>query len=491
MMHRALIPTTLVVLCGSSPRLAAQAPADTARQLAEVAREVVRIGERNRDAIWPSFRPDTIPLSFVLPSRGDFLMNWHGPLPPQYTAVADVPGVAWRQVGNIGAASTATMLGGHRVAQVAVTAIRPALLTATAVHEAFHVFEAASRTPGRKFGQGENAALVSTYPVFDTDNESKFAIEGKLLAAAQRAQAGSERRELGREFVAIRRDRHRRLPVEFAEFDQLSELNEGLAEYALVRTLQFIVADGPAGWRAEAQRNLDAHLQLLDHLTESDNLSLRFRFYQTGPAIGLLLDDLAGASWKSHLVDSNETLQDALAAASGIDDAEMAARGSAERRLDAAAIRASAQGQIDRLKLARRAKVDSLLSQPGLTLVLAADSLPGKDFNSCGYDPQNLLAVSPGVNIQMRWWKPCAGGPTYAEFNVPSVHDEAHGTVSAAIGDPLAVTLTSGGQTFTIKDGETLRDVKAFKLNAPRASVEAVRADLLRRGNVLEIHPKR
>jgi hypothetical protein len=124
--------------------------------------------------------------------------------------------------------------------------------------------------------------------------------------------------------------------------------------------------------------------------------------------------------------------------------------------------------------------------------VLSADSLPpSHDFNSCGFDPQNELAVTESVRIQMRWWKPCAGGPTYAEFNVPSVHDETAGTVSAMIGAETDVHLSAGGAPVSIRDGETLRDLKKFKLEAPRASVDAVRADVMRRGNLLFVYPKR
>ncbi len=484
--HRISI-TTLVVIF--SRALNAQAPLDTVRIAAAVAREVVRVGERNGNNIWPSFRPDTIPLSFVIPSRGDALIGWRGALPTGYTAIAEIPGAAWREQRALGAASTATSLEGRSVAQVVINTLSPSMLAATAVHEAFHVFEGASRRPNRKFGQGENAMLVSTYPVFDERNEIAFALEGKLLASALTAPRNSEKRSLVRQFVAVRRERHRTLPSQFAEFDEMSELNEGLAEYALVRALQIVAADGPAAWRAGAIREMNSRLPLLEEVTRSENLSLRFRFYQTGPAQGLLLDELAGPNWKSDMLARDATLEDMLAVASGIDDAAIAARDIAEKR--ASALHEQIVAQINHLKSARQANADSLLSLPGLKLILSADSLPGKDFNSCGYDPQNLLQVSETTQIQMRWWRPCAGGPTYAEFNVPSVHDEAHGTVSAVIGDEASVKLTSNGQPLIIRDGETRRDLTTFKLVAPRATVEAVRADVSRAGNVLEIHPKR
>jgi hypothetical protein len=137
------------------------------------------------------------------------------------------------------------------------------------------------------------------------------------------------------------------------------------------------------------------------------------------------------------------------------------------------------------------AKVDSVLSGPGIRLVLVADSLPARSFNSCGYDPQNLLQVTGKVRIQTRWWRPCGGGPTYAEFNVPSVQDDSSATIKAMIGGEAEIVLTSNGQRIELRNGDTLRDVMAFKLQAPRASVDAARADIIRRGNEILVYPKR
>lgn len=463
---------------------------DTVRVLERAAREAVRIGAAHGTSMFPGFRPDTIPLSFVIPSRGDLLFGWRGSLPAGYAAIPGVPTAAWRDARALGAASTATVLDGRLVAQIVANPLESVTLAATALHEAFHAFAAASRQPGRKFGQGENAILVSTYPVFDVDNEAAFALEGKLLAGALDAKSVARKRELAQQFVAVRRERHRRLPHEFQDFDTFSELNEGLAEYVLVRALQYQSTEGPAEFRPVALRALSYSRALLGKLTASENMSLRFRFYQTGFAQGLLLDALAGDSWKAKMLRDNGTLQDMLAAASGVDAVAMVARDAAESTMSLTALRADATRAVERLIASRRAKVDSVLAVPGLRLVIAADSLPVKAFNSCGYDPQNLLQVSPTVRIQTRWWKPCAGGPTYAEFNVPSVIDVAAGTISAVIGSEGDVKLTSGGQPLAVRDGDTLRDVRAFKLEAPRASVDAVRADVARRGSVLTVLPK-
>lgn len=480
------LPTTAVVFLLTSQVARAQLPLDTVMRLDGIAREVVRIGARHGEAMWPGFRPDTIPVSFVLPSHGDVLFGWRGALPKNYVAIPQLPGAAWREQRAPGAASTGTMLDGRHVAQVVVNGFGP-VLAATAVHEAFHVFENASRREGRKFGRGENSMLVSTYPVFDVEDETAFALEGRILAEALSTTTTSGKRELARAFTAVRRDRHRKLPQEFATFDAMSELHEGLAEYVLVRTLMIESKEGPTEWRVAAARALASRRRLLSELTHSENLSLRFRYYQTGPALALLLDALRPNRWKQELLAGDATLQDMLARASGADDDLIAAN----TAFNATSLRAETELQIRKLKARRRATADSLLALPGLMLILSADSLPGRAFNPCGYDPQNLLQVAEKVQIQMRWWKPCAGGPTHAEFNVPSVYDENLGTIAAVIGEEALVKLTSNGQPLVVRDGETLRDVRSIVLEAPRASVQAVRADISRSGSTLRIVPKR
>jgi hypothetical protein len=353
------------------------------------------------------------------------------------------------------------------------------------------VFERASVREGIRFGGGENSILVATYPVFDPDNETAFALEGRVLRDAQTATSLVRKRELARQFIGVRRARHRRLPLDLVEFDQMSELNEGLANYALARAYRLIAAEGPPAWRATANRELASIRHQLGDLTGAENLSLRFRFYLTGPAQALLLDDLAGQQWKVRVAKDNWTLQDALALFSGVDSLAERSRLQAEKGYDLASMRMTAEHRIEKLRASRLAKVDSVLSGPGLHLVVAADSLQGRDFNNCGYDPQNLLQVTPKIQIQTRWWRACAGGPTYAEFNVPSVHDSNLGTVSAIIGAEAEVKLTIAGQPVALRDGETLRDLKTFKLEAPRVTVDAARADVMRRGDVITVYPKR
>jgi hypothetical protein len=466
----------------------AQLPDTTAEKLGRVATTAASLGATYGERIWPGFRPDTIPVAFVLPERGMLLTGWRGALPNGFVPVPGRANAGWREERALGAASTGTEISGRRVAQVVVSSLDATALVPLVFHEAFHVFQAASRRLGKSFGAGENSALVSSYPVFDVDNETLFALEGRILAAAMNAGSTSRKRELSRQFVGVRRARHRALPSDMASFDQASELNEGLAEYALVRAL--VLMRSSEGANSEVSRRLNERQRALENLTGNTNLSLRLRFYQTGPAIALLLDDLAGPRWKARLVADNMSLQDMLASVTGVDAVADSARARAERTFDLARARADAKQGIVRLQAQRRAQVDTVLSKPGIRLIVLSDSLPTRNFNFCGFDPQNTLQVTPTVQLQTRWWRPCSGGPTYAEFNVPSVYDSAAGTLSAVIGEESAVTLTSDGQTVTLRDGGRLSNLTKFKLTAPRATVDAVRADVWREGKTIFVRAK-
>jgi hypothetical protein len=484
--------------CVASTLAGAQAAPPEARAIDSIARVARELGRAYGASVWPGFRPDTIPVAFVLPSRGMLLAGWRGPLPQGFTPAAGTEGLAWRPEAALGAASTSISLGGRSAAQVVVprdssagagagrTRVDGAELTALAFHEAFHTFQGAARQEGRRFGQGENAFYVASYPVFDVDNEALFALEGTLLAAALEAHDARTRLARAREFVGVRRRRHARLTTEIAAFDDASELNEGLAQYAQLRALQSIGREGPTAWRASAERELARERAQLAGLTGDATRSFRLRYYSTGPAMALLLDAIAGEGWKQRLVDENATLERALAAATGIDSvAEEAARraiASANERT----LRDAAAARVASLRERRLRQVDSVLAAPGLRVVVALDSL-GRDFGMCGFDPQNHLRVTPTLELQTRWWRPCAGAAASAELGVPSVHDRERRTVTAVLGAEAEVTLTADGKPLVVGDGETVRGVKLLKLTAPRGSVEAARADVSRVGRTVTV----
>jgi hypothetical protein len=416
---------------------------------------------------------------YVLPELGTLLLGWTGPLPPGFSPLSEGQ-AGWKSAAERGAASTGTVLGGRGTAQLVVHDLDLAEVVGLSVHEAFHVHAQAAGDGRRRFGRGENSFLVSTYPVFDAANEAGMALEGRLLAAALESSDPERLRALARAFVAARESRHRRLGPALAEFEQQAELNEGLAEYQLIRSAELaargaIHADTAGAARLVRQLPLD-----LRALTEDVRQSLRLRFYRLGPAQAMLLDRLEGPSWKRRLLDNNLTLQDALADASGARATERAVLAQVSTEFDAAALGRSAEVAVDRLRDLRERQVDSLLSAPGLRIVLILDSMPGRRVGLCGIDPQNLLQVDAERLLHTRWVRPCSGSALQATFTTPVVQDSRQGVWQAVLSPGDTARIQSAGTPLLVESGG--RRVSARNLEIASAGVElrAARAELWR-----------
>ncbi|HYW32278.1 MAG TPA: hypothetical protein VE869_12275 [Gemmatimonas sp.] len=489
-----LTTTVVVVSLSVSQSVSAQArpPMDTLTRLARIDSAHRDLGRRHGTTTWPGFRPDTIPTVFVLPGRGRALFGWPAGTrsPSGYESIPGHANAYWQRDTTLGAASTAVTVDGHPTAQVVARDLDPVALTATAQHEAFHAFAGVLRRDDRRFGTGENAFDVASYPIFDADNEALFALEGEALRAALVAQSPARRRALARHASAIRRTRHERLAPEFAEFDDASEMNEGLAQYAYHEALRHLAANGPVVWRREASVQLSEEQQRLGTITEDVTQSFRLRYYLTGAGMARLLDLLDGPAWKSTFLARNWTLQTALAHASGLDAPLRATMDTLRRASTFAAATSRTDARLRALRELRQIQADSVLRGPGLLLVLAADSLPSRDFNSCSFDPQNLLQVTPRIRIHTRWWRPCGGAGLNAEFNVPSVHDADAGTIRARIGDTDSVRISIGDAPRTLSRGETVLGAERIVVITPRVSMRVNRADIMRRGDTLLVRPR-
>jgi hypothetical protein len=436
---------------------------------------VARLGSQMGDSIWPGFRPDTIPVVYVVRGQGALLLGWRGALPEGFLPITGLAGGGWQSSADRGAASTSTELAGRSAAQVVVNDSQSvASLVGITTHEAFHVFEGAAKQEGRRFGRGENSFLVTSYPVFDPQNESGMALEGRILAAAEESDTKARKRALARQFLAVRESRQRALGADLADFEQLAELNEGLAEYTLVRVLALAARQRDFPDRAGAARLQTSKLTGLHKLTEDVTRSIRLRYYATGPALGLLLDALEGPSWKSRLMNQNLTLQDALADATGYRSQELALRRQAESTFVIAKLRSAADSGVAGLRAFRRAQVDSVLAVPGVQLVVTVE---GRYLGLCGIDPQNLLQVQPGVLLHTRWLRACAGDAFQATFNTPVVQDRDAQTLRAVVGADSTVTVTTGAQ------GD-------LRIESPLVSLRAAKADVSREGRVLTVKIK-
>jgi len=465
-----VVPAALLLALIQGP------PPETTGRIVTAHQWVVRLGRDMSDSIWPGFRPDTIPVAYVVRGQGTLLLGWRGELPQGFLPITGLAGGGgWLSSADRGAASTGTELEGRPTAQVVVNdSLGVAALLGLTTHEAFHVFEAASKKEGSRFGRGENSFLVTSYPVFDPQNEAGMALEGRILAAAEQAETKVRKRALARQFLAVRESRHRTLGAELADFEQLAELNEGLAEYTLVRVLMLAARQRDFPDRAGAGRLQTSKLIGLHKLTEDVTLSIRLRYYATGPALGLLLDALEGPSWKTRLMNQNLTVQDALADATGYRSQELGLRRQAESTFVIATLRRSADSGVAGLRAFRRAQVDSVLAAPGVLLVVTVE---GRYLGLCGIDPQNLLQVEPGVLLHTRWLHACAGDAFQATFNTPVVQDRNAQSLRAVVGTDSTVTVTVGAQG----------DVR---IESPLVSLHATKADVSRDGRVLTVKIK-
>lgn len=460
------------------PPAMAEPPAAAARVAARVSGTLRRLGPELGPSIWPGFRPDTIPVRFVVPQHGALLGNWGRSLPDGYGRLEGA-GLGWRPGAEPGAASTGGELGGRRVAQAVVREPAFPELFGLAVHEAFHVFAWSRREEGRWFGAGERSFLVSSYPVFDVENERGVILEGRLLREALAPSSEADRARVVDQFLAVRESRHRRIGHEMAEFEAEAEMNEGLAEYAQIRAREAagrVVDDAPS-------------LRRLENLAGDPDRSIRLRFYSTGPAMALLLDRIGPPDWKRELVmTENLNLQDALARAVGYRERERRLREKASDRHDGEVLARIADARVDSLGAMRRRRADEILSAPGLLVVVSMTEVGGS-IGLCGYDPQNLLQGPDGLLLHTRWLRPCAGSALEGELSTPAVHDREAGTLAAVAGSEGEVRVTVGGREVGLADGEELRGAEDVVVESPRLTLRSTRADLVRRGRRLELIP--
>jgi hypothetical protein len=466
-----------MVFGGAVPAVAQQPAADTVSALAHVARALQDSGAAWGEAIWPGYRPDTIPRLFVLPGRGTALFGWRGDAPPGFQPLEGAPGALFRPEADRGAASTGTTLAGRAVAQLVVSSLAFPDLLGLALHESFHVFERAVARDDRKFGGAEASWLVSRYPAFDATNEAGMALEGRILRAALLARSAADARRLAREVAAARERRYRALDPQFVEFEVMAEMNEGLAEYALERGSAF------AGRRPLEHTSI-VHL---DSLTSAPGLSIRLRFYSTGSGIALLLDRLAGEGWKRRLVDEDLTLSEMLARVSGFRDPEDQAVRQASAAFGWAALRSDAERSVAALRAQRARQVDSLLGRPGVLVEIDGSALPGRFIGLCGFDPQNMLQAGDGVVLHTRWLRICSGAAYDGEFNTPVVQGAGNTVLRAAIGEESAVRITVGGASLSLGGLTHQEGAQDVRIESPGLTLHLARADLSRDGRTVRI----
>lgn len=217
------------------------------------------------------------------------------------------------------AANTAVEWSGTRWTQMLWPLPEDAGKRATLIaHEMFHRLQPALRMATAKGGDN---------PHLDTlDGRYLLQLEWRALARALQSDNRVTRQEAAADALAFRAERHRRFPDAQADEAAL-EINEGLAEYT-----------GVMIGNATPQARLDAALHDLRSHVEDPSFVRSFA-YATGPAYGMLLDELA-PGWRAQLgdkpADLGTRLRDAAHIKVATGESSLAA---AAGRYDGAALR--------------------------------------------------------------------------------------------------------------------------------------------------------
>jgi hypothetical protein len=470
--------TSVVLLLALSGRsVEAQLP-DTARRVLELHAIIERLGPEFGPRIWPGFRPDTIPTLYVIAHRGKLLVQWRHELPDGFTPY---PG---RPDAGIAGTEMVSLPSGKFISFMSVdSSMSPALMLGTSIHEAFHSFEGVSRREGKRFGSRENAMLVGTYPVFDVVNETAVALEGRALRRALTISI-AEVRQSAREFLGHRERRFATLDPELVQFEREAELNEGLAQYALIRGLEEVGRLEGGAWpeRAKAQAAIES--RLLDSLLGMGGRSVRRRYYATGSAIALILDRLAEANWKTTLESEDLTLDETLARIvdyQGV--ASLGAGWKTEADGSLQSLRIEVEREVARLRTSRKALADSLLARPGIRVTIDQSQLAGDRLQWCGFDPQNTHRTGDHRTLHMRFLRVCGAAATI-EFDQPVIQSDESGMLQTVV-DEATLTVLSGPRRVALTEASL--DLADLRLQAGGLKVEAPRATLLRNGRELRI----
>jgi hypothetical protein len=349
----------LLALRAASP-LVAQAPS---------APEVITAYRRLAGhPVWPGFDPLLIPVAIY---DGDTTWLAGHPRPPQDTFQVTAGGW-YRMPGQhpLVKANTSEEIGGEATATLLLDRTRALSATTwagTLTHEAFHVYQ---RLHHKDWAANEGEYF--TYPV---ENQAAQGLQRLETEAWRRAVTGEQPLCWARTALEYRRLRFALLPVDAVAYERGSELNEGLATYVEYRTeRRDTIPFPPEGFGPDG---------------------VRLRAYVLGPAIGEILDR-ALPTWRDQLeVGPTRALDELLAEA---------LPGGARCRftaVEADSARTLARADVERVRREHLALRDSVLSAPGWSLEVLADS--GSPLWPQRFDPWNVVSVGDGAIVHRRF----------------------------------------------------------------------------------------
>jgi hypothetical protein len=241
------------------------------------------------------------------------------------------------------------------------------------IHEAFHVFQRAHHK-----AWSANEAELFTYPFSDT---AQITLQREELEALRRALVA--RRRAGACWAKLAMDARARrlgiLPPGAAQFERVTELNEGLATYVEKRAV------------GVADRNLLSETRFAPDM-------VRARAYQSGVAIARLLDRYS-PSWRSILESNDSTALDVLLTNALTAAPRSSCSFSAAERAN---LRSESATDVAALVTRRSEARRNFIDKDGWSLSIVSQTSP---LFPQGFDPLNVQVVTPGEVLHTRFVK--------------------------------------------------------------------------------------
>jgi hypothetical protein len=350
---------------------------------------IVTVFRESHDVVWSGYDLSLQPFLIYRPGRWAVLLNAPGdvegfqPYPESWPRLAtpallrlgDTPGL-------VGQLEFDLPVGTARVVAVPLadnlpeqTLARAKSLFAFVIHEAFHEFQ-------RTAFSTADGPSEERYPILDTENAARAALEMHILEDAVRAVARRDlagARRFTRLFLAQRRFRWEHAAPVVREYERAKEMTEGTAKYVetrfvaiaadLCRTGTVIDTDVcPSFESVTVQSYLQSDFESrLTHGALRPADVPRNRIYPTGAAMGVLLD-FFGVDWKHQAarLPEDSTWADLLASSIPVPVAGLASlREEGDRRYDLPRLRRQTRSLADAYVREADAAIRAFDAQPG------------------------------------------------------------------------------------------------------------------------------
>jgi hypothetical protein len=374
---RTLSVVALVAVTTALPQTKGQSPAPDVFSLLR------SIDDTAAHWVWPEFRLSDLPIALF--DGAQTLLLRHPSPPPEFVPLEGHPGVLTAKGRYPAVVTNSTVdLNGTRTATVVAApgTDREGTMLAYA-EEVFHVFWLRRHA---NFRPNEMARYA--YPVKNGENLRRLLAEDEALARGLEAVHTRQAAEWVARALELRHERGPMLSPDDGAYETGLEMMEGTANYAARALVGLTPADTATRLRQGRQAE-----------------QLRWRFYDSGAAICLLLDRLekanpsSGLDWKARIdAEPDTTTLMLLEAAAAPTGARPASFSPAER----AGFEAAAAAAIGDLS-ARQAKVrQELLGRKGARIVIDVPNA-AQPLRVARFDPINLLVLDAGEVVHPRF----------------------------------------------------------------------------------------